>query len=101
MSLEMLFSSGKQGKPSENILSFGVSPDSFDAMIKAMLDADVSNSTNITLHNSQFLNVIGVWSEKFWGRNKPIGQLCWQVHHITDTNGLYDYQLNWFYVLIN
>ena len=60
LSLEMFFSCGKQGKPSENNLSFGVSPDSFNAMIKAMLDADVSNSTNVTLHNSQSLNVIGV-----------------------------------------
>ena len=45
--MEMLFTSGKWGDTSEHGLSFGVSLESFDSMIKAMLDADVSKSTNV------------------------------------------------------
>ena len=46
LTLEMLYS-GKPGETSQQGPSFGVSPESFDSMIKAMLDADVSNSTNV------------------------------------------------------
>ena len=45
--LEMLYSSAKQGDTSEHGPSFGVSPESFNSMLKALLDADVSNSTNV------------------------------------------------------
>ena len=46
LTLAMLYN-GKQGETSQQGPSFGVSPKSFDLMIKAMLDADVSNSINV------------------------------------------------------
>ena len=47
LTLEMLYSGVKQGDTSEHGPSFGVSPELFDSMLKALLDVDVSNSTNV------------------------------------------------------